>query len=355
MVVSPHEKALSLGPYTETSAPSKSSTLFPVVSPFANAYSRFSSWRAALGLPNPGSVENLQKEVKTTHLNNFIFDGARADLMKGLSMDPAFQVTHSFQLASQSAPPTYSFGALFANAKVLLQGNVDHEGNVSGRFQQSWSASNTSKMQAQLGMQPGHTMIQLEHDYSGSDYTMNAKAINPSPLDGSGIYVGSYLQSVSKNLALGIETLYQRAALDQAEMSSSYLAKLTGSNGKWIATAQFQPIGVLQATYWHKLSEKVEAAADLQVIAAPMRRDAIATVGTKYDLRMSTFRAQLDSTGKVSALLEQRFAPSFAFTVAGEIDHFKNAAKVGVGVMIESTSLTPEEMGMVPPPGQPHF
>ena len=33
-------------------------------------------------------------------------------------MDPAFQVTHSFQLASQSTPPTYSFGALFANAKV---------------------------------------------------------------------------------------------------------------------------------------------------------------------------------------------------------------------------------------------
>jgi len=350
-----HEKSPTLGPYTENAAPSKNSTLFAPISPLANAYSRFSSWRTALALPNPGTVENLQKEVKTTHLTNFIFDGARADLMKGLSMDPAFQVTHSFQLASQSAPPTYSFGALFANAKVLLQGNVDHEGNVSGRFQQSWSPSNTSKMQAQLGMQAGQTMVQLEHDYSGLDYTLNAKIINPSPMDGSGIYVGSYLQSVSKKLALGIETLYQRAALDQTEMSSSYLAKLTGADGKWIATAQFQPIGVLQATYWHKLSEKVEAAADLQVIAAPMRRDAIGTIGTKYDLRMSTFRAQLDSTGKVSALLEQRFAPSFAFTVAGEIDHFKNAAKVGVGVMIESTSLTPEEMGMVPPPGQAHF
>lgn len=88
-------------------------------------------------------------------------------------MDPAFQVTHSFQLASQSSPPTYSFGALFANAKVgydmltsdvssffmliflrkvLLQGNVDHEGNVSGRFQQSWSPSHTSKVQAQVCM-----------------------------------------------------------------------------------------------------------------------------------------------------------------------------------------------------------
>jgi mitochondrial import receptor subunit TOM40 len=68
----------------------------------------------------------------------------------------------------------------------------------------------------------------------------------------------------------------------------------------------------------------VEVAADMQLIAGPQRRDAIATVGAKYDLRMATFRAQLDSTGKVSALLEQQFAPTtFAFLVSGEIDHFK--------------------------------
>lgn len=99
-------------------------------------------------------------------------------------------------------------------------------------------------------------MIQLEHDYSGLDYTLNGKVVNPSPLDGSSIYIGSYLQSVSKNLALGVETLYQRAALDQTETSASYLAKLTGSDEKWIATAQLQPIGLLQVTYWHKLSQR---------------------------------------------------------------------------------------------------
>jgi len=67
---------------------------------------------------------------------------------------------------------------------------------------------------------------------------------------------------------LGVETLYQQAVLDQAEMLSSYLANLTGSDGRWIAMAQFQPIGVLQVPYWHKLSEKVEVATDLPVIAA---------------------------------------------------------------------------------------
>ncbi|KAJ7046794.1 eukaryotic porin-domain-containing protein [Mycena alexandri] len=323
---------------------------FAPISPLFNAYDRFALWRADLGLPHPGTVESLQKETKSTHLSNFIFDGARADLTKSLSMSPLFQVTHSFALGSQTAPPSYNFGAIFGSTKVFLQGGVDHDGNVSGRFNYGWTGSTVTKLQAQLSSQIGHNMIQLEHDYQGQDFSINAKTMNPSPTDGTGIYVGSYLQSITKNIALGIESIYQRLTPDVSEFSSAYLAKITGTDKSWIATAQTQGLGILQATYWHKLSEKVEAAADLQVIALPQRREAIATIGAKYDLRLATFRAQLDSTGKVSALLEQRFTPTFAFLISGEIDHFKNAAKVGVGVMIESSTLTPEEMGMPPQP-----
>ena len=53
-----------------------------------------------------------------TLLNNYLFDGARADLSKSLSMNPAFNVTHSFTLGSQTAPPAYHFGAIFANENV---------------------------------------------------------------------------------------------------------------------------------------------------------------------------------------------------------------------------------------------
>ncbi|KAG1715704.1 hypothetical protein ID866_1467 [Astraeus odoratus] len=328
------------------------------LAPVTNLFTRFSEWRWSLDLPNPGAVENLQKEVKLTHLTNFMFDGARADLNKSLSVNPAFQVSHSFTLGSQAAPPAYNFGAVYATNSVFLQGSVDHEANVNARLNQGWSENSISKAQAQLSNQPGHSMLQLEHDYQGRDYSLNFKAVNPSLSDFSGIYIGSYFQSITKNLALGFETLYQRQSPELTELATSYLAKYTSTKKDWIATAQIQPSGILQTTYWQKLSDKVEVAADLQVIAAPSRRDAIATLGAKYDLRMSTFRAQLDSTGKVSALLEQKFAPTFSFLVAGEIDHFKrlltmstqNAAKVGVGVMIESSNLTPEEMGMPPQP-----
>jgi mitochondrial import receptor subunit TOM40 len=341
-------------PPTLVAQPSSSllSPLASLASPLTSTYSKFNAWRTGLGLPNPGIAENLQKEVKQTHLTNYIFDGARADLTKGLSLDPAFQVTHSFALASQTALPSYHFGAVFVNQNLLMQGGVGDDGGLNARLNSQWSASNLTKVQAQLSSNPTtQNMVILEHDYSGKDYTMNVKAMNPSPTSGTGIFIGNYLQSVTKNLALGVETLYQRPTPELAEVSHSYLAKYTGSDKDWIATAQVQPAGILQATYWQKLSDKVDVAADLQLISAPSRREAIATLGAKYDLRMSTFRAQVDSTGKVSALLEQKFAPSFAFLFAGEIDHWKNSAKVGVGVMLESSSLTPEEMGY--PPQEP--
>jgi len=41
---------------------------FNPVSPFFDAYERFARWRADLGLPQPGTVENLQKEVKGTSM-----------------------------------------------------------------------------------------------------------------------------------------------------------------------------------------------------------------------------------------------------------------------------------------------
>jgi hypothetical protein len=62
-----------------------------------------------------------------THLTNYTFDGARADLAKTLSQVPAFQVTHSFAAGSQGGPMgginpgTYNFGAVYATPKVSLR------------------------------------------------------------------------------------------------------------------------------------------------------------------------------------------------------------------------------------------
>jgi mitochondrial import receptor subunit TOM40 len=193
-------------------------------------------------------------------------------------------------------------------------------------------------------------MIQIEHDHLGPHYAFSAKSMNPGILDLTGIHFLSLMHSVGPRLSLGAETVIQRPQPGIHETSTSLVAKLTSypnalanmmpsvgagapiSNPfqpSWIATAALQPSGNVTTTYYHKLSDKVDVALEFatqfqpESMMGPAKRDALATLGAKYDFRMASFRGQVDSAGKVGMLLEQRFTPAFAFLVSGEIDHAK--------------------------------
>lgn len=224
-----------------------------------------------------------------------------------------------------------------------MQASVDNDGQVSGRFNYRWVPGLITKTNVQLspGSAPGQSVFTSDIDYSGSDFSASIKAFNPSYLDGSltGIYIGSYLQAITSRLSLGLESVWQRPAASHGpETALSYVARYA-ANG-WVASMQFQGQGALQATYYKKIAEKVEVGVDCQLTFAggiarsgtgmmggPGRREGVTTIGAKYDFRNSTFRAQLDSLGKLSCLLEKRVAPAVTLTFSGDMDH----SKVGCG------------------------
>jgi mitochondrial import receptor subunit TOM40 len=89
-----------------------------VVNSISSQLSSLQARRAALGLPNPGTVENIAREVqRDVFLNNYAFSGLRADLTKPFSISPLFQVSHAFSTGSQGLPP-YTLAALFGTSKV---------------------------------------------------------------------------------------------------------------------------------------------------------------------------------------------------------------------------------------------
>ncbi len=216
-----------------------------------------------------------------------------------------------------------------------MQGNINNDGELTTRFNYRWTPSLVTKTQMQIAPGPGQAMAQFDNEYTGKDFTASVKTVNPSMIDGglTGIFIGSYLQSVTPSLALGLEAVWQRAALNQGpETALSYCARYKGSD--WIATAQLQAQGTLNTSFWRRLTDKVEAGVDLSLAFAGLggagglmgggvRKEGITTVGAKYDFRMSTFRAQVDSTGKLSCLLEKRVAPPVNLTFAADVDHFK--------------------------------
>jgi mitochondrial import receptor subunit TOM40 len=91
----------------------------PIVSRIAETLAVVQSKREALGLPYPGQLDNLSKEVdRDVFLNNYSFAGLRADITKTYNAnDPMFQVSHSFAMGSQTLPP-YTFGAIYGSPKV---------------------------------------------------------------------------------------------------------------------------------------------------------------------------------------------------------------------------------------------
>jgi mitochondrial import receptor subunit TOM40 len=65
-VVAKEEVAIAAVPSTSTAAHTG------VFAPITNLYSRLQAWRQSLELPNPGTVEGMQSQVKCTWFESFV-------------------------------------------------------------------------------------------------------------------------------------------------------------------------------------------------------------------------------------------------------------------------------------------
>ena len=181
-------------------------------------------------------------------------------------------------------------------------------------------------------MGPGAAQVSLEQDYVGNDFSASLKSINPSVLEGglTGMFIGSYLQSITPRLALGLEGVLQKPGGGQGpEAVMSYAGRYRGDD--WVGSLQLLSAGGLQGSYWRRLTDKVETGVDVNLQIAGGQasmmggpsREGSATLGAKYEFSRSIFRAQVDSKGKIGCLLEKVVAPPVRVTFAGEMDHVK--------------------------------
>ncbi|KAG1240197.1 hypothetical protein G6F68_017897 [Rhizopus microsporus] len=103
----------------------------------------------------------------------------------------------------------------------MLQGTMDNDTNLNGVFRHAWSPKYVTKVMAQFTNMPGHSMVQLEQEVNGSDYSLNFKTMNANPLEMTGLYMASYLQSVTQKLVVGSEIVLQRPTRDMEETAMS--------------------------------------------------------------------------------------------------------------------------------------
>ncbi len=177
--------------------------------------------------------------------------------------------------------------------------------SVEGQQPEQPKITSTSKLQAQVTQNPAHNMVILEHEYNGEDFSVCLKGVNVNPFDVpsqsskafssvTGIFSASYLQSVSKNLALGVEWTVSRPQPTISETASSFalrwappasplpapLSLPEGAQSPYmpinpkdptqVFTSSFAPSsGMLHSTYWRRLNQRLEVTAELQMLLMP--------------------------------------------------------------------------------------
>lgn len=90
--------------------------------------------------------------------------------------------------------------------------------------------------------------------------------------------------------------------------------------------------GVLNAAFWRRINEKIEAGVDLNIgpnqelmmMGGPPSMMGTANLGLKWQFYSSVFRTQVDTAGKLSCHLEKKqVGTPVMFNFYGEIDHGK--------------------------------
>jgi mitochondrial import receptor subunit TOM40 len=106
----------------KSSSPWSFITSNAIVQSASDALASLQARREALGLPCPGTVDRVAKEVESdVLLNNYSFTGLRADITKTFSGgSPLFQVSHQLSMGSQQQPP-YTFAVIYGTNKVCFE------------------------------------------------------------------------------------------------------------------------------------------------------------------------------------------------------------------------------------------
>ncbi|KAI4494590.1 PREDICTED: mitochondrial import receptor subunit TOM40 homolog 1 [Polistes canadensis] len=287
-------------------------------------------------LENPGTIEDLHKKCKDVLPVNF--EGAKLMLNKGLSNH--FQISHTINMSSVT-PSGYRFGATYVGTKQIcpteaypvLFGDIDPTGNLNANIIHQLGQRLRAKVAVQV-QRSKFTAVQMTNDYRGDAYTASLTLGNPDILNGSGVLVMHYLQSLSPTLALGGELAYQRGpGLPGGQI---FVVSAAGryTNGESTISCSLGLAGC-HVCFHQKASQNLQVGVELEINAR--LQESTGTIAYQVDLPKADllFRGSVDTNWTVGAVLEKKLQPlPFSFALSGMLNHTKQQFRLGCGLII---------------------
>ena len=161
----------------------------------------------------------------------------------------------------------------------------------------------------------------IEIDYNRGDTSIGLKVTHEK------LAVLSYFQSVTPKFAAGVESVYHPT---QSLLLNRYVAQY--DNREDVTTVSMGDNGAFHANYARRVNDRLTLASELRFDANS--RESQFKVGYKWSLRQAQFKGTISSDGVVAATLEELISPALKLSLSGQISHFTNQYRFGIGATV---------------------
>jgi len=315
-----------------------------------------------------GKFEEHAREARGCLFQD-LFEGGRAEIQKPHTQN--FATTHTLFLApgGPQGPSSYDFGATYATQAMFLRAGVSHNGAVQATARIEQSSRLATLLRAQI--QEGMGMLMIEPEYKGQSFVAGGSIRRQSQSMQAGMggavesmkiwqysmgwnqsfnFCKAFTAGASVQGCINLPNGQSQSSLEAGFRYHHQVPKVqqaeTGGNNFVICGGVSSDLA-LSASYAHQVVEsdksKIWLATDLRlkpssqdfkVFQAGQGQVATASVGYQIDMRQSSLKGFIDSTGKVSTTVEERLNPAISLLVSAELDHAKEDYKFGFGMNV---------------------
>ncbi|OAD62413.1 Mitochondrial import receptor subunit TOM40 like protein 1 [Eufriesea mexicana] len=282
---------------------------------------------------NPGSFEEIHKNVKNLYPQNF--DGARLVINKVLSKH--FSVTHTITLSSVT-PSGYKFGTMYVGKKVVnlnerypvAVGEITPRGNLTASFVHTFGCRFRYKLSAQIAngkCKASSSSI----EYRSNDFTVAMTLANLKSWKNQGTVVVHFLQSITSRIALGAEIACLRGPRVPGNQQTIMCLAFRHSTGLTTLSGTIGEAG-LHLCYYRKASSQLELGVELETNTRTHQSIATIVYQVNEPSADLIFRGIVNSETTVGGVFEKRLypIPESSLIISVLLNHKEQHFRVGV-------------------------
>jgi mitochondrial import receptor subunit TOM40 len=265
------------------------------------------------------------------------FDGFRLETQKTISKN--LLTSHIVQLGSSMAPYIYQFGPTYQSANSLMLARIGLEKDLMAHLERKITPNLTAKLNLQGDLNKvSKTVYDIGLEHTSSHLALAGKAI----YSGSWIYQANVTRRVSPNIQAGVDLTYLTALkLSFAQAGMRWALGHNSVFAQFARTPNFQSMkndsNSIKVNYTRTVTPRCAVGTEYE-LTLPFAASALRFCYF-YTFRQARVQGSIDTSGKISATLQEMHGLSFS----GVIDYVEGLYKFGFALRLNPGPEGPEE------------